>query len=253
MTTTLPALPAPDFDREIDALARAMRRANGPVMSLVNRLGGSLEKQMALIPPGLRAELERATVAALMAAHGVAGLGGRLPASGRRGTFAAAVATGAAGGSGGIVTAVAELPVTITLFLHAIRQEAKAAGFDPEEPGIRAACLEVFSAGAPIAADDGLNTGFLSARLTLTGPAIQKLVALVAPRLAAAMGQKLAAQAVPVLGAVTGAALNAAYLGYYREVARIRFALMRLSVRHGAEEVVAAFARATEPARITKA
>lgn len=77
---------------------------------------------------------------------------------------------------------IAELPVTITVILRAIRAEARKAGFDPAEEGIRAACLEVFAAGSPLASDDGVNTSFLSARLTLTGPALQKLVATVAPR-----------------------------------------------------------------------
>ena len=167
--------------------------------------------------------------------------------------MAAAMVSGAAGGAGGILTSLAELPVTITVILRVLQDEARAAGFDPAEPAIRAACLQVFAAGTPMASDDGVNSGFLSARLTLTGPALQKLIATVAPKLAAAMGQKLVAQAVPVLGAVSGAALNAAYLSYYREMARIRFALMRLSVRHGAEAVVTAFAQATSPPKITKA
>lgn len=247
MTDNLPTLSAPDLDREIAALAHAARRANGPLMSLVNRLGGGVERQMALLPPQIRAELERVTAQALMAAHGLAGLGGE---GDGRGTLAAAMATGAAGGAGGMLTSIAELPVTITLILRAIRAEARAAGFDPAEEGIRAACLEVFAAGSPLAGDDGVNTSFLSARLTLTGPALQKLIATVAPRLAAALGQKLAAQAVPVLGAVSGAALNAAFLRYYRQMARIRFQLMRLSVQHGAEAVTAAFARAAAPPRI---
>lgn len=250
MTQTLPALPAPDLDHEIAELARALRRANGPVMSFVNRLGGGIEAQMALIPPRLRGEVERVTAAALTAAHG---LGGIAPGVGRRGTMAAALLTGAAGGAGGIATSVAELPVTITVILKAIRDEASAAGFDPGEPAVRAACLMVFAAGSPLASDDGVNTSFLSARLTLTGPALQKIIATVAPRLAAALGQKLAAQAIPVLGAISGAALNAAYLGYYREVARIRFALMRLAVQHGAEAVTLRFARATEAPKITRA
>ncbi|MGL6211861.1 MAG: EcsC family protein, partial [Paracoccaceae bacterium] len=72
-------------------------------------------------------------------------------------------------------------------------------------------------------------------------------------RLAAAMGQKLAAQAVPVLGAISGAALNAAYLGYYRDMARIRFALLKLAETHGPEPVLAAFGAATAPPRINKA
>lgn len=250
MTQTLPALPAPDLDREIADLARALRRANGPVMSFVNRLGGGIEGQLALLPPRLRGEVERVTAAALTAAHG---LGGMAPGVGRRGTLAAALVTGAAGGAGGLATSVAELPVTVTVMLKAIRDEAQAAGFDPAEPSVRAACLMVFAAGSPLSGDDGVNTSFLSARLTLTGPALHKLIATVAPKLAAALGQKLAAQAVPVLGALSGAALNAAYLSYYREVARIRFALMRLAVQHGAEAVAVRFARATEAPKITKA
>lgn len=250
MTDQLPALVGPDLDREIAELARALRRANGPLMALVTRIGGGVERQMAVLPAPLRGELERLTVQALLAAHGVAGIGGEGEG---RGTLAAAVLTGAAGGAGGILTSLAELPVTITVILRAIRAEAVRAGFDPAEPGIRAACLEVFSAGSPLAADDGINTSLLSARLALTGPALNKLIATVAPKLAAALGQKLAAQAVPVLGAVSGAALNAAFLRYYREVARIRFHLMRLAVRHGAEVVTLRFQAASAPARITKA
>ena len=55
-----------------------------------------------------------------------------------------------------------------------------------------------------------------------------------------------AAQAVPVMGALTGAALNAAFLTYYREIARIRFRLLRLSEVHGAETVLTAFAAAQD-------
>jgi hypothetical protein len=249
MTTYLPALTGPDLDQEIDTLARAAQRAGGPLMALVNRLGGGVERQLSLLPAPLRAELERVTVQALLAAHGLAGIGGEGEG---RGTMAAAVFSGAAGGAGGVVTSLAELPVTITVILRAIRAEARKAGFDPAEPGIRAACLEVFAAGSPLATDDGANTSLISARLTLTGPALQKLIATVAPRLAAALGQKLAAQAVPVLGAVSGAALNAAFLRYYRELARIRFQLMRLSVQHGAEAVATRFAKATRPPQITE-
>jgi hypothetical protein len=249
MTANLPALLAPELDHEIDQLARALRRANGPLMALVNRLGGGVERQLALLPAGLRRDLERVAVAALMTAHGLAGIGG---AANGRGTMTAALVSGAAGGAGGVVTSLAELPVTITIILRAIRGEAVKAGFDPDLPGIRAACLEVFSAGSPMAGDDGVNTSFLSARLTVTGPALQKIVAAVAPRLAAALGQKLAAQAVPVLGALSGAALNAAFLRYYREVARIRFQLMRLSVQHGAEAVTLRFSKAAEAPRLTR-
>jgi hypothetical protein len=104
-----------------------------------------------------------------------------------------------------------------------------------------------------LAGDDGVNTSFLTARLALTGSAVQNLIRTIAPRLAMVLGQKLAAQAVPVVGAVTGAALNAAFLSYYRELARIRFALLKLSEVHGTEPVLSAFRAAVEPPRITRA
>ena len=250
---TLPALAPTPVDAEIAALALAWRRANGPVMGLVNRFGGTLESQLAVLPTALRDRIDRVTESALRTAFGAAALGERAPATGPRGTLAAVMATGAAGGLGGLPSAIAELPVTITLLLHAIRTEARTAGFDPDNPEIRAACLQVFAAGSPVSSDDGLNTAFLSARLTLTGPALQRIIATVAPRLATAMGQKLVAQTVPLLGAFAGAALNAAYLGYYRELARIRFALLRLARTHGPEPVLTAFRTACEPPRIRQA
>lgn len=250
---TLPAPVTPDLAPEIADLARRYRRANGPVMSLVSRLGGTLERQLAVIPGPVRARLEGVTAQALTASYGLAGQGGRLPDMGARGPMAAAIISGAAGGAGGLATSLAELPVTITVILHAIQREAAAAGYDPAQGWVRAECLRVFGAGSPLAADDGINTSLLSARLTLTGPAMQRVIATVAPKLAAALGQKLMAQAVPVIGAVAGAALNAAFVSYYSEMARIRFALIRLAEAHGAEAVLAAFAASVEPARVTKA
>lgn len=252
MTQTLPACPQAPLT-EIAALARRYRRANGPVMGLVTKLGGSFEKQLALMPAGLRDRAGRLTETALRQAWALAEQGGRrLPDPGRRGHMLAAMAAGAAGGAGGVATALAELPVTVTVILTAIRSEALAAGLDPADPLVAAESLKVFAAGSPLAQDDGIDTSFLSARLTLTGPALQGLISAVAPRLAAALTQKLAAQAVPVLGAAAGAALNAAFLSYYREVAAIRFALLRLAERHGEAAVLDAFRTAVSSPPVTQ-
>ena len=249
---TLPALHE-DLSPQIATLAQRYRRANGPVVTLLNRFGGRIEEAMKVLPEAAQARIESVTAQALERAFSVAVLGRHAPAMGHRAAQTLAMLTGALGGIGGLPTALAEIPVTITVFLHVIARAAEAEGFDPNAPEIRAECLRVLSAGSPLAADDGVNTAFLSARLTLTGPAVRGLLATVAPGLAAVLTRKLAAQAVPVLGAVTGAALNAAYLTYYRELAEIRFALLRLGALHGAERVVADFARAAEAPRVTKA
>lgn len=249
MDQTLP-VPLADPAERIADLARRYRRANGPVMRLVNRMGNTLENQLAVVPEKYRGHVERATAQALETAYGLAG---RAPDLGARGPLVAVLASGAAGGAGGVATSVAELPVTVTVILNAIRAEARAAGYDPDAPGVREECLRVFGAGSPLASDEGINTSFLTARLSITGQAVQNVIATVAPRLAAALGQKLAAQAVPVIGALSGAALNAAFLSYYREIARIRFELLRLAETHGAEPVLEAFAAAVAPPRVTRA
>lgn len=238
-----------DLELAVQGLAVRYRRANGPLMTIMNRIGGSVEERVALLPQAVRTQLETVTRMALERVHGLSARG---PDLGERGPLLAAMATGAAGGVGGLPTAIAELPVTITLFLHAIRAVAVEAGFDADDPGIRAECLQVFAAGSPLGGDDGVNTSFVGARLAVSNAAIQKVIAVVVPRLGLALGQKLVAQAVPVLGAVAGAALNAAYMNYYRETARVRFGLLRLAQSHGAEATLQAFQAAVRVPSLTK-
>ena len=54
-----------------------------------------------------------------------------------------------------------------------------------------------------------------------------------APRLSVVLGQKLAAQAAPVIGAVTGAAINYVFTSYYQDMARVQFGLRRLAEESG--------------------
>ena len=120
--------------------------------------------------------------------------------------------------------------MTTTVLLRSIQGVAAAEGFDPAEANVQFDSLRVFAAAGPLAEDDGAETAFLATRLTLTGATLHGLINSVAPRLAAALGQKLAAQTVPVLGAAAGAAVNYAYTSYYQDMARIHFRLRRLAI-----------------------
>jgi hypothetical protein len=250
MNQDLPVSVSTDMATDVAELARRYKRANGPVIRLVNRLGGTLEAQLSALPDSLRTQLERVTTQALETSYGLAG---RAPDLGQRGPMMAAMAAGAAGGAGGLATSLAELPVTVTLLLNTIRAAARDAGFDPDDDEVRAECLQVFAAGSPLAQDDGVNTSFIASRLALTGSAVQNLIATIAPKLAVVLGQKLAAQAVPVIGAVSGAALNAAFLSYYRDVAQVRFALLNLAKVHGTDAVEAEFRIAVTPPKVIRA
>lgn len=220
----------PDVAAELDRLAARYRAANGPAMQLLGIVGGQAENLLERLPDRVKDGLEEATRVALERALVLAGESRRNVADqpdwlNRLVT----TALGAAGGVAGLPGALAEVPVTVTLLLRNIQGIAADHGFDPDAPDTRADCVSVFAAAGPLARDDGMNTGFLAARATITGPALRALVARVAPRLATVIGQKLGAQTVPVLGAVGGAVVNYAFTAYYQEVARVHFGLRRLA------------------------
>ena len=137
---------------------------------------------------------------------------------------------GAAGGFAGLPGALVELPATTTLLLRAIQGVAREQGFDPEAESVKFDCIRVFAAAGPLEKDDGADLGFVSLRLSLSGGAMSKLIATVAPKLSIAMGQKLAAQAVPILGAAAGAGINYVYTGYYQRIAEVHFGMRRLAI-----------------------
>ncbi len=225
----LPA--AIDVEAELDRLARRYKSAGGVGINVLNLIGSRAENLLDRLPGTIRRQLETATVRALDHAMTAAHISrGRVPDQAYWLNSAVASAMGAAGGAGGLPTALAELPVTTTLLLRVIEGVAVEHGFDPELESVRFDCVRVFSAAGPLSQDDGSDLAFLTARLALSGKAVQTIIHKVAPRLAVVMGQKLAAQAVPVLGAVAGAATNYAYTSYYQDMAHVHFGLRKLAI-----------------------
>lgn len=220
-----------DVEAELDALAKRYRGASGAGIQLLNIVGGQAETLLDKLPDGVRNRLSGQTEAALKVALRAAS-GSRRALRDQPGWLNTAVTTamGAAGGMGGLPSALAELPVTTTVLLRAIQGIAAEHGFDPEEEGVQFDCIQVFAAAGPLEEDDGSDLAFLSTRMMVTGQAVQKLISTVAPRLGVVLGQKLAAQTVPVLGAVAGAATNYAYTSYYQDMAHVHFGLRRLAI-----------------------
>lgn len=237
----LPALTLPDLELEAATLAQDSARAERSLVARSRALGAGIEAQWARLPQRLRAEVEAQVAVALRLGLGLAK---GAPSVGPRGHRWLLIASGAAGGAAGLAGALAELPVALVLFLAAIRDEARAAGLDPDREGVALATLDILSSGRALAAVEVLDPAFVSGRLALAGPTLSGWIARAAPRLVPVLGQRLAASAVPLVGALGGAVLNAAWLEHYRKLARIRFRIMVLAEYHGAEAVVMAFARA---------
>ncbi|EAR49423.1 hypothetical protein OG2516_15189 [Oceanicola granulosus HTCC2516] len=244
MRNVTPEAPPAELDdearAEIEALVERQRRARGLLMQVVTFAGGQVEDMLKLLPKGVRGRLDTAARDALERSYEVAAsTGGR--ASGDRANKVFATLSGALGGLGGLPTALAELPVATTVIFRAVQSVAARYGEDPLSAETRKECLRVFGAGGPGEADDGIDTTFVGARLSLSGPAVHKLIATVAPRFAALLSQKLASQAVPVLGAAAGAGTNYAFTDYFVEMAHVHFGLRRLARGHGEAQVLEEF------------
>ncbi len=238
---------------EIATLAAKQHKANGGLMTAINFVGGQVEDGLKLLPQSVRAQLDTVARRALRQSYDMAhrsrsGAGEKVGSD--RLHRVAGTLSGAVGGLGGLPTALAELPLATTLIFRAVQSVAAEHGEDPDAEETRMECLAVFGAGGPGTDDDGVDTSFIGARLSLTGPALNKLIAKVAPRFAAVLSQKLASQAVPVLGAAAGAGTNYAFVNYYVSIAHVHFGLRRLGRKHGSDAVLEEFHRVLAEAKV---
>lgn len=230
---------------QIKALAVRQAAANGLLMKAINYVGGQVESGMSVLPKGVRSQIDSVARIALEKSFNVA-------AKTRTGRFGRAVGTdrlhrilgtvsGAIGGIAGVGTALTELPFATTIIFRSVQAVAEEYGEDPQSEETRMQCLAVFGSGGPGDEDDGVNTSFIGARLSLTGPALNTLISKIAPRFATVMSQKLASQSVPVLGAIAGAGTNYAFVNYYISMAHVHFGLRKLMREHGEDAVLDAF------------
>ena len=223
------------LDRELRALVEIHRNASGAGMRLLSMLGDRAGTLLDRIPDAMKGQLESGTRRALELSYTGAAASRRAPIPDSADWLNTAItaAMGAAGGAGGLPSALAEIPVTTTVLMRAIQGIAAEHGFDPTDEEIRLDCLEVFAAAGPLSGDNRGETGFLTLRLALSGPGMKALIAKVAPIFALTLGRKIAAQAVPVLGAVAGAAVNYVYTDYYQAMARVQFGLKAIARDRG--------------------
>ncbi|MFN0068956.1 MAG: EcsC family protein [Limisphaerales bacterium] len=253
--------PAPD--RAALARARELLGRTSLAVRFANLVGAPLERGFQLLPANWRATVQHATDTALKAALRVAV--GSLPsrAGGRpsnRLHRLLAGTSGALGGAFGFSALPAELPVSTTLMLRSIASIAASEGHDLRDPETRLECLQVFALGgvtetearseqsywlvrAGLAqalrnATAALAAGSLSLELT---PPVVQWMARIAARFGVVVSQQAAAKAVPVLGAVAGAAVNVAFTEHFQRLAEAHFILRRLEKVHGAGTVHAAF------------
>ena len=173
-----------------------------------------------------------------------------------------ATASGAAGGAFGLATLPLELPVSTIIILRSIADIARSEGEDLSEPEAALACVQVFALGGRVGSDDASESGYFAVRGMLAksvteaarfiaergvikegGPVLIRFITQVASRFGVVVTQKVAAQAVPLVGALGGAAVNYAFMEHFQNVARGHFTVRRLERAYGQDLVRAEYDR----------
>lgn len=164
--------------------------------------------------------------------------------------------TGATGGLFGLPGLAIELPVSTAIMLRSIADIARSEGEDLSCPVAKLQCVQVLAFGGKSKSDDGTEAGYFAARTALAksiseaaahvtkkglsqhgAPAIVRLISQIASRFSIVVSEKAAAQAVPVVGAFGGAAINTLFIDHFQDMGRGHFIVRRLERLHGQEEV----------------
>lgn len=174
---------------------------------------------------------------------------------------------GAVAGFFGAVTLPLELPLTTTLMLREIAEIARRHGEDVRAIDTGLACLEVFALSGPqnqnradigyyatraVTAKLAADVAALAVRqgsVDAASPAAIRLVGEIASRFGFALSERVVASAVPVLGAVGGAAVNVVFMRHFQSLAEGHFSIRRLERAHG-DAVIRAHYRAIADRRL---
>lgn len=165
-------------------------------------------------------------------------------------------ATGALGGAFGLPGLVLELPISTTIMLRSIADIARSEGEDIETVESRLSCLEVFALGGPAKGDDAVESGYFLVRAALStaiteaaeqlagrvvaqemASPLLRFVTQVGARFGVQVSEKVIAQALPLVGAAGGAAINTLFMSHFQTVARGHFIIRRLERTYGSEAV----------------
>jgi len=254
-------LSAADFADLQDA-ARRLESRNFAVV-LASKVGIPIEALLHMLPKKAQAQIGTAVEKSLQQCLRVALQVGKTSTTSARSKMthnAMTAVTGAVGGFFGLAGLAVELPVTTTIMLHSIAAIARSQGEDLSDPASALACMEVLALspegvrgtpadGAYYATRAALAQTIREAATHITrrglagegGPAVLSFLAKIAARFGVEVSDKVAAELVPVIGAVGGLGLNVLFSHHFQSLAEGHFTVRRLERVYGAEVVKRAY------------
>ncbi|WAC02119.1 EcsC family protein [Lacinutrix neustonica] len=149
-----------------------------------------------------------------------------------------------------------ELPVSTTIMLRSIADIARAEGESIHDIQTKLACLEVFALGGESELDDATESGYFVVRAALAksvseaaesiaaktlaeegAPALIRFIVNIAERFSIQVTEKVAAQAIPAIGAAGGVIINTIFIDHFQDMAKGHFVVRRLEKTYGQEAI----------------
>lgn len=181
-----------------------------------------------------------------------------------------AAISGAVGGFFGLPGTFLELPVSTTIIMRSVVDIARSQGFDVSDPEVKQECIQVFAMGGPGKDDDAVDSAYYGIRHAMVMAArrvgqamtevagiqaaaaaantaaatskeatglLAKLIEDVATRYGVQVTEKMAAQSVPIVGALSGASINSLFINHFQDMAKGHFIVLRLEKNYGKDVV----------------
>lgn len=224
---------------------------------ITRTVGGAVEKTIAILPAQVALSLNDITRTALEKSleGAIFTLNSRkssIPFNKTHKFFAGL--SGAVGGAFGLSAITIELPISTTIMLRSIADIARFYGENLSHGNTKMACLEVFALSDTT--KHGSETGYYAIRSILakgladasaqlstpiiskdSAPIVNRALNQIATRFSIPVSEKIAAQSVPIIGAIGGATINLMFIGYFQDLAHAHFALRRLERNYTSELV----------------
>lgn len=166
--------------------------------------------------------------------------------------------SGGVGGVFGLSALAVELPISATIMLRSIADIARSYGENLNNLNSKLACLTVFalSGGGVENASESADTSYYAVRSFLTkalgdstnhiaihglskesAPVLVQFINAVSTRFSVPISSKIAAQSIPIVGAISGASINWLFIQHYQKMAKAHFSIRFLERKYG-EKVV---------------
>jgi len=248
-------------DADLKTLQNAKNLLENPgvAVKVTNLIGAPIEKGFELLPEDWNKNIGDVVKTALLKASDMATFTMKdIPGEESSNIWhkLGVAITGGIGGFFGLPALAVELPISTSIMLRSIADIARSEGESISDADTKQACLTVFALGGESVDDDCAESTYYAVRTALaksvataseflvnkklteeSAPVLVRLIAAIAERFSIQITEKVAAQAVPAIGAAGGAFINTIFMDHFQDMAKGHFTVRRLERKYGDELV----------------